>query len=121
MLIPSAIIQDSKKLDPEKSTDRGVTPLTRVHIVRFRVGKRGPLPTPSNISSDMDKKSFPIGSHCPEEFFDGGAEQLLQCHAMLDQIALHDNQKITVIFDKAFLKKILRSHILHIRNIENPK
>lgn len=84
---------------------------------RYRMNPRGPLPQPSNISGDMINMRHPMGSGNYEEFFDSGHDQLLTCHAMLDQIALHDKSYIKLVIDKVFLKKILNSHIHFVRKI----
>ena len=85
----------------------------------LRIGKRGPLSRVSHLSQDMSNEDSPIGCGIKEEFFDEGNEQLLLCHAILDELALHDGKSIKTIFDKEVLKKSLHSHIYHIRKIAN--
>lgn len=70
------------------------------------------------ILCDMLNEESPMGINFKDEFMDCGRDQLLTAHSILDQIALHDGKSIKVIFDKEFLRKIIHSHIVYIRNID---
>ena len=80
-------------------------------IVRFRI------PKPLRLSQNMKEGDCYLGDNLRNPFFDNGAESLLTCHAILDQIALHDSASIRLNIDKEFLKMILHSHIHHIRSM----
>ena len=54
----------------------------------------------------------------PDPFLDSYKEELLTCHGMMDEMVLMDGTPyVTVLIDKAFLKRMLKSHIYSIRNI----
>ena len=67
------------------------------------------------LTRDLLNYKFPIGHHVKDTALDGGDSSLLTCHDILDQIALHDPKGIAIVFDKIFLKRIIKSHILFLR------
>lgn len=65
-----------------------------------------------------DILNYAVGEHVTDPFFDCGCDELLTAHAIIDLIGLHEPKYITVKFDKAYLKRILHSHIVYIRGID---
>ena len=71
---------------------------------------------PKPIERDIIYRGNPIGANL-DEVYDSGKECMLTLHNILDLIAIHDKDYITISFDKEFLKKILKSHISQLREI----
>ena len=63
----------------------------------------------------LSLKENPIGFHLGDPFFDSGQEELLTCCDIIDLIGLQSKSYITITFDKNFLRKVMRSHIHHLR------
>ena len=59
-----------------------------------------------------------IGIHLPDPFFDSYQEETLTCCDILDYVGMSSGNHITLTFDKKFLKKIVSSHLLHIKELE---
>jgi len=72
----------------------------------------------TGIGKILSKDKGPIGHHLRDPFFDSYREEILTCCDILDRVGLSTGQKITVTFDKAFLRKIVHSHFTVIRNLE---
>lgn len=75
--------------------------------------------TGETLSRDKVGKRNPLGANLPDPFFDSYEEESFTCHDIIDLIALHDRNYITLTFDKAFLRKILISHIRCVVGILN--
>lgn len=60
-----------------------------------------------------------IGDNISDSFLDSYTQETFVCCDIIDKMALHSSTYITVTFNKVFLKKILKSHIQFIRQIEN--
>jgi len=71
----------------------------------------------TTILRDITNAQNPVGANLNDPFMDSGADELLTSVHIIDLIGLHDPSFITITFDKGFLKKILKSHIAHIRAI----
>ena len=72
-----------------------------------------------NGEIDLGRVDFtnPIGADLPDPFQDSYTEELLVCHDIIDLMAINGGTKVRITFDKAFLKKVLYSHIHCIRKI----
>ena len=58
-----------------------------------------------------------FNSTLPDPFFDSFREDLLTSHDILDLLALTNESFIKIKFDREFLKRILKSHIVFIRKV----
>jgi hypothetical protein len=59
-----------------------------------------------------------IGKNTPDPFMDSFEEERLECCAILDKIDWCDSSSITITFDKGFLKDIVRTRVLFIKELE---
>jgi len=59
-----------------------------------------------------------IGHHLPDPFYDNYQAEAFACDAMMDKMAELEGEYIPIIIDKAFLRKMIHSHLLYIRRIE---
>jgi hypothetical protein len=61
-----------------------------------------------------------LGHHLPNPFFDSYSEEVYTCCDIINSIedASTASISITVSFDKVFLKKIVKSHIYFIQDME---
>lgn len=59
-----------------------------------------------------------IGSNIPDPFFDGYKEEIKTAYDILDSIEDSQANSIALEFDKMFLRKIVRSHIHFIQDLE---
>ena len=83
-----------------------------------RIKVRGPKPIKRNpLIRDYINEDRPLGTQMIDPFFDCYKEELLTLNDIMDLIGLHDRKFITITFDKMFLKKIVKSHIKHIRTL----
>jgi len=64
------------------------------------------------------RRTDTIGINLPDPFFDSYKEEVLVCCDIMNKIDVCPNKFISIWFDKQFLKKIVRSHILFIRDLE---
>jgi len=67
---------------------------------------------------DIKLKIVSIGNSIPDSFFDSCKEEMCTCYDIINLIDNCDKPSLTVTFDKGFLKKIVRSHIFHIKELE---
>jgi hypothetical protein len=74
--------------------------------------------TPSN---KRDKKEPPIGVNLPDPFFNSYNEEMLTCYDILNEAGMQGQAKVTVTFERAFLKRIVHSHITFIQNLSGTK
>lgn len=58
-----------------------------------------------------------VGSEIKDSFMDNYEQELLTTCSIIDLMSLHDKTSIIIKFDKKFLRKILKSHLSHIRAI----
>lgn len=71
--------------------------------------------------SDQRKRAIApsiIGSWLPDPFFDSYEEETLTCYDILNLMGLSNGSSITLTFDKLFLKELVKSHLLHIKTLE---
>lgn len=97
----------------------GKTSSSSIKVIRFRCGVSGPISNNHKTYRDDIGKNYPVGQDIRDPFFDSGQEELLTTYDIIDLLALHDKEFVTITFNKDFLKKILRSHICMIRRIED--
>lgn len=79
-----------KKSKAEKSTGAGAMSLSREH-------------------------TFVFGIMHTDPFFDNKQEEIFECCDILDKIGITDGKQITATFDKAFLRRMIHSHITKLR------
>jgi len=60
--------------------------------------------------------TFVFGIMYTDPFFDSVNEEIVECCDILDKIGLTDGKAITATFDKAFLRRVLHSHITKLRD-----
>jgi len=70
----------------------------------------------SNIYGNIrpDRKEPPVGANLPDPFFDSYNEEILTAYDTLNLIAEERKELITITINRAFLKKIVWSHIHEI-------
>lgn len=72
----------------------------------------------SNWDVDLNsRKNDVFGIGLPDPFMDGYQEETLTCCDMIDYMGLSKGSYISIMIDKKFLKKILHSHIIHMRSL----
>lgn len=59
-----------------------------------------------------------VGDSLKDPFFDNYEEEGLECCDIINLVNNSKEDLITLTFGRHFLKKIVRSHIFHIQNIE---
>jgi len=62
--------------------------------------------------------NHPVGENLPDSFFDSYQEEMLTCFDILNLAGLQSQTRVTITFDRKFLKKIVHSHILFIKQQE---
>ncbi len=68
------------------------------------------------ISSN--KKRVVIGNSLPDPFMDSYKQEGLACADILELMDLSENYFVSIRFNRAFLKKLVHSHLLYIREME---
>jgi hypothetical protein len=66
----------------------------------------------------MDKFVRPHGLHLPDPFFDNYEEEKLTCWAILGEAGIQSQESVELSITRAFLKKIIHSHLKHIESLE---
>lgn len=61
---------------------------------------------------------FVAGKNLTDPFFDSYEDETLTACAILDLAGLTMGNQVTVTFEKSFLRKIISSHLAHIRQME---
>lgn len=63
-----------------------------------------------------------VGKNLPDAFMDSYFEEARTCYDIINEIERYSNNNYLVVkFDKSFLKKIIRSYIFHIKEMEKFK
>jgi hypothetical protein len=83
-----------KKLKVVKNMDRGAMSLSREH-------------------------TFVFGITYTDGFLDNNQQEILECCDILDKIGMLDGKQLTATFDKAFLRRMIHSHIVKLREMDN--
>lgn len=77
------------------------------------------METGETKSSEMKRRRLDVvGENMKDPFFDSYQEEADTCCDIMELIDSCPFSLISLTFGKDFLKKIVRSHILHIREIE---
>ena len=71
----------------------------------------------SGIQNNRRKGDI-IGNKLPDPFMDSYQEETLECCAIIDMIDSCKSECLDFTIDKVFLKKIIRSHVMFIREVE---
>lgn len=62
--------------------------------------------------------TFIFGIMYTDPFFDNKQEEIIECCDILDKIGMLDGKAINATFDKAFLRRMIHSHITKLRETE---
>lgn len=62
--------------------------------------------------------TFVFGIMYTDPFFDNKQEEIIECCDILDKIGMLDGKAISATFDKAFLRRMIHSHITKLRETE---
>lgn len=68
------------------------------------------------LSLNGKKHHPPAGVNLPDPFFDSFAEETLTCYDILNEAGLQGQNTVTITFERAFLKKLVRSHLDYIKH-----
>ena len=60
-----------------------------------------------------------IGNNMPDSFFDSFEAEGLACYDIIGKIDGCVGEFVNVTFNKSFLRQIVHSHMLHIKELEN--
>lgn len=66
----------------------------------------------------LNKKRAVIGNYLPDSFMDNYKQEALALADILELIDLSDGYIVSMRFNKSFLRKIVHSHLLYIREME---
>ena len=70
------------------------------------------------VGAILNKKR-PIGENLPDPFFDSFQEEALTLYDILNEAGMQSQTKVTLTFNRAFLKQIVHSHISYIKSLES--
>lgn len=70
-----------------------------------------------NTATGRTNSKITVGK-LPDPFFDMGKSEALALADIIDLMAETDNEVVTVIIDKSFLKHIVHSHLLYLRKLQ---
>lgn len=59
-----------------------------------------------------------IAEHLQDPFFDNYESEGLECYEILKLVSMAKTELVTIVINKYFLKKLTKSHIYFIREIE---
>lgn len=62
-------------------------------------------------------RRIPVGSMLPDPFLDSYDEERMLCCDILDKVGLTKRRSVTLTFNIAFLKKLVKSHIVFIKTM----
>jgi len=76
--------------------------------------------TKKNLRRKIDTTNIEniIGNNLSNSFFDSYESEGLECSDIIKRVDECDDKFITIIFEKNFLKKIVHSHLLFIKEME---
>ena len=86
--------------------------------MKYKTEKNTAPGTEVNLSDMKRRKLDIVGDKMPDPFFDSYQQEGIECCDIIDLIDRCDDDLVTVTFGKVFLRKIVRSHILFIKEIE---
>ena len=72
----------------------------------------GATSCPKRRSSDI------VGDGLKDPFYDSYREEGLACSDILNLISRCEDEQVTIAFSRLFLKKLVRSHLLFIKEME---
>jgi len=59
-----------------------------------------------------------VGSNLPDPFFDSYEEETLTLYDILNLAGSQSQTQVTITFNRAFLKKLVHSHLTYIKQLE---
>lgn len=83
-------------------------------LMRFRLERSTVV---GGISLNRRKTDI-IGKDMHDPFYDSYQQEADTCCDIIEKIDKSSGKYVHIIFDKGFLRKIVRSHLLHIREVE---
>ncbi len=70
-------------------------------------------------SIPLNKRRVVIGNHLPDPFMDSYKQEGLACADILELMDLTDAYVVSIRFNRSFLKKLVHSHLLYIKEMES--
>ena len=65
------------------------------------------------------RKTESVGNNISDSFMDSYEQESLACCAILDKVAVCTTNLVQITFTKKFLKNIVYSHLIHIRDMQS--
>ena len=89
------------------------------HIVKLSVKKsHREKNTENGATFCQNRRHDDIGRNLPDPFFDAYKEEMFACHDIINVVDNELSENVNIIINKDFLRKIVKSHILHIKEME---
>lgn len=70
------------------------------------------------VPGEISRKRNVVGTYLPDPFYDNYREEANTVTDIMNLVDRIDCNFVTVTIDKLFLKKMAKSHLFHIQNME---